>query len=62
LHICSHVWDDGGDIKLLTRTSLDWSHRYLRTIEALGSLRVKSAYLNGELCALYPNGVPSDAN
>jgi hypothetical protein len=31
---------------------LDWSHRYKRTIEALRSLRVKSAYLDGELCAL----------
>jgi hypothetical protein len=26
----------GRDIKLLTRTGLDWSHRYRRTIEALG--------------------------
>ena len=47
-----HARIDGGDIKLLTRTGLDWSHRYRRTIEALGSLKVKSAYLDGELCAL----------
>ena len=37
---------DGRDIKLLTRTGLDWSHRYRRTIEALGSLNVKSVYLD----------------
>jgi len=49
---------DGRDINLLTRTGLDWSHRYRRTIEALGSLRVKSAYLDGELCALNFDGVP----
>jgi hypothetical protein len=33
-----------GNIKLLTRTGLDWSYRYRRTIEALGSLKVKSAF------------------
>jgi ATP-dependent DNA ligase len=34
---------DGANIQLLTRTGLDWSHRYKRTIEALRSLNVKSA-------------------
>src|SRR5215203_5086729 len=53
-----HARIDGGDIKLLTRTGLDWSNRYRRTIEALGSLKVKSAYLDGELCALNSEGVP----
>src|SRR4026209_2986724 len=53
-----HARIDGGDIKLLTRTGLDWSHRYRRTIEALGSLKVKSAYLDGELCALHGDGRP----
>jgi hypothetical protein len=48
-----HARIDGGNIQLLTRTSLDWSHRYKRTIEALRSLKVKSAYLDGELCALH---------
>jgi ATP-dependent DNA ligase len=54
-----HARIDGRDIKLLTRTGLAWSHRYRSTIEALGALKVKSAYLDGELCALYPDGVPS---
>jgi ATP-dependent DNA ligase len=53
-----HARIDGGDIKLLTRTGLDWSHRYRRTIEALGALKLKSAYLDGELCALNGDGVP----
>ena len=53
-----HARIDGRDIKLLTRTGLDWSHRYRRTIEALGSLKVKSAYLDGKLCALDGYGVP----
>ena len=53
-----HARIDGGKATLLTRTGLDWSHRYRRTIEALGSLKVKSAYLDGELCALDANGAP----
>jgi ATP-dependent DNA ligase len=32
-----HAWVDGGQVKLLTRTGLDWSHRCRNTIEALGS-------------------------
>jgi bifunctional non-homologous end joining protein LigD len=53
-----HARVDGTDIELLTRTGLDWSHRYSRTIEALRELKVKSAYLDGELCALNADGVP----
>jgi ATP-dependent DNA ligase len=53
-----HARIDGPDIKLLTRTGLDWSGRYRRTIEALRELKVKSAYLDGELCALNADGVP----
>src|SRR5215213_8799279 len=53
-----HARIDGRDIKLLTRTGLDWSHRYRRTIEALGELKVNSAYLYGELCALNADGAP----
>ena len=53
-----HARIDGDKIQLLTRTGLDWSNRYKRTIEALRSLKVKSAYLDGELCALNADGVP----
>ena len=52
-----HARIDSGKIQLLTRTGLDWSHRYKRTIEALRSLKVKSAYLDGELCALNADGL-----
>lgn len=54
-----HARIDGGQVKLLTRTGLDWSNRYRRTIEALGKLRAKSAYLDGELCAVNASGVPT---
>jgi bifunctional non-homologous end joining protein LigD len=53
-----HARLDGGQVNLLTRTGLDWSHRYRRTIDALAELPVKSAYLDGELCALNSDGVP----
>jgi ATP-dependent DNA ligase len=53
-----HARIDSDKIQLLTRTGLDWSHRYKRTIEALRALMVKSAYLDGELCALNADGVP----
>src|ERR1043165_396412 len=53
-----HARIDGGKATLLTRTGLDWSRRYKRTIEALRSLKVKSAYLDGELCALNAEKVP----
>src|SRR5215467_11796169 len=54
-----HARLDRGKVQLLTRTGLDWSRRYPRTIEALRSLPVKTAYLDGELCALRPDGVPA---
>jgi ATP-dependent DNA ligase len=53
-----HARIDGDKIQLLTRTGLDWSDRYRSTIKALRSLKVKSAYLDGELCALNADGVP----
>ena len=54
-----HARLDAGRAQLLTRTGLDWSHRYRRTIDALHALPVKAAYLDGELCALRPDGVPA---
>src|SRR5207342_2348396 len=53
-----HARIDVGQAKLLTRTGLDCSHRSRRTIEARGSVKVKSAYLDGELCALNADGKP----
>jgi bifunctional non-homologous end joining protein LigD len=40
-----HARIDGRDIKLLTPTGLDWSHRYRRTIEALRGLNMNSTEL-----------------
>ena len=54
-----HARLDREKVQLLTRTGLDWSRRYPRTIEALRALSAKAAYLDGELCALRPDGVPA---
>jgi len=54
-----HARLENGKAALLTRTGLAWSRRYPSTIEALRSLSVKTAYLDGELCALRPDGVPA---
>ena len=40
-----HARLDGGRVELLTRTGLDWSHRYRFMIEALLKLPVKTAYV-----------------
>ena len=50
---------DGENVKLLTRSGLDWTHKYGPTAQALSTLPVKSAYLDGELCGVRPDGVTS---
>src|SRR5262249_47983954 len=54
-----HARLEGGKAQLLTRTGLDWTAKYRFTSEALRALSVKTAYLDGELCALRPDGVPA---
>jgi DNA ligase D-like protein (predicted ligase) len=48
-----------GRLQLLTRTGLDWSAKYPSVIAALAKVRVESAYLDGELCAMGDDGLPS---
>jgi bifunctional non-homologous end joining protein LigD len=45
-----HARIDGGRVKLLTRTGLDWTDRYEAPAEAIAKLKARSAYLDGELC------------
>ncbi len=42
-----HARIDGSDIRLLTRTGLDWSHRYRATISALRALPLQNGYIDG---------------
>ena len=50
---------DRGRAQLLTRTGLDWSDKYPSVIAALAKVRVKTAYLDGELCGVGDDGLPS---
>jgi ATP-dependent DNA ligase len=47
---------DNGDVRLLTRSGLDWTTKYPAIAEALAELPVKTAYLDGELCGVLPDG------
>ena len=46
---------------LLTRTGLDWSAKYPSAVAAFAKLRAKTAYLDGELCGIDDDGLPSFA-
>jgi len=52
---------EGGKVRLLTRTGLDWTARFRPIATALASLPVKTAYLDGEVAVLGPDGVTSFA-
>jgi ATP-dependent DNA ligase len=54
-----HARIDCGDVQLLTRSGLDWTHKYPSIAESLRKLDLGSVYLDGELCALNADGTTS---
>jgi|SRR6516164_1937009 len=54
-----HARLNRGAVKLLTRTGLDWTHKYPAIAEAVGALDARQAYLHGELCGVGPDGITS---
>ena len=50
---------DRGKVQLLNRSGLDWTEKYPATAAALAKLKVKSAYIDGELCGVRADGVTS---
>jgi len=50
---------DRGAVKLLTRTGLDWTHKYPGIAKAVATLDARQAYLDGELCGVGPDGITS---
>ena len=46
-----HARLDRGQVRLLTRTGLDWTHKYTSVAQAIAELHVQQAYIDGELCA-----------
>ena len=54
-----HARVDRGAVRLLTRTGLDWTHKYPALAAAVSSLGARQAYLDGEFCGIYPDGITS---
>jgi DNA ligase D-like protein (predicted ligase) len=54
-----HARLDRGAVKLLTRTGLDWTHKYPPIAADVASRGARQAYLDGELCGTFPDGVTS---
>jgi DNA ligase D-like protein (predicted ligase) len=54
-----HARLERGAVRLLTRTGLDWTHKYPAIAAAVASLGARQAYLDGELCGVGPDGVTS---
>ena len=48
-----------GRAALLTRNGLDWTAKYPDIATAIGALECRQAYLDGELCAVLPDGTTS---
>jgi ATP-dependent DNA ligase len=56
-----HARLDQSKVKLLTRTGLDWTDRYETTARAVAKIKAQAAYLDGDLCAVQPDGTTSFA-
>jgi bifunctional non-homologous end joining protein LigD len=54
-----HARLDRGAVRLLTRTGLDWTYKYPALAAAVSSLGARQAYLDGELCGVFPDGITS---
>jgi bifunctional non-homologous end joining protein LigD len=54
-----HARLDRGTVRLLTRTGLDWTQKYPAIADAVSSLGARQAYLDGELCGVFPDGITS---
>lgn len=49
---------DDGEVKLFTRNGHDWTHKLPRQAEALASLGLQSAWLDGEVVVANEQGIP----
>jgi ATP-dependent DNA ligase len=54
-----HARLDRGTVRFLTRTGLDWTHKYPAIAAAVASLPAREAYLDGELCGVRSDGTTS---
>src|ERR1700722_14990261 len=52
----THARIVSGAAALLTRNGLDWTAKYPDVAAAIGALNCRQAYVDGELCAVLPDG------
>jgi len=50
---------DSGKVQLMTRSGLDWTHKYAEIARVLGDLKAHQAILDGEIVAVTEEGVSS---
>ena len=51
-----HARLDAGTVQILTRRGNDWTRKYPAVARAITVLPAKTAYLDGELCGMLPDG------
>lgn len=51
-----HARIEAGRVKILTRRGNDWTAKYPSIAGMVAALPTKSAYLDGELCGVLPDG------
>jgi ATP-dependent DNA ligase len=54
-----HTRLDRGAVRLLTRTGLDWTHKYPAVADAVSSIGARQPYFDGELCGVRHDRVTS---
>ena len=50
---------DTGKVHLMTRSGLDWTHKYREIARVLGDLKARQAILDGEIVAVTEDGISS---
>jgi DNA ligase D-like protein (predicted ligase) len=50
---------DDGEVRLLTRSGLNWTDKYPPIAESLAKLPLRAGYLDGELCGVRADGTSS---
>lgn len=56
-----HARIERGRVQLLTRSGLDWTVKYPAIAAAVATIEAQTAYLDGELCGVRPDGTTSFA-
>lgn len=51
-----HARLDSGKVQILTRRGNDWTDKYPDIVKAISGLPAQTAYLDGELCGVLPDG------